>query len=350
MKIRKYTNFEMEKDDTETKATKLADWLSTATPEAITRFFEDAEGLGFCMNRNKLELMDSEFWKKEISETPKKFIYREPETGLFYETMDIREYLQDCRQRKRVLSTEDILDYEMVHKDNPQKLFFWISKRFEDDIERFSAALKKFLLDEFMQDTSISVDEFEDRFIIVCSNIIVENYEQKMALLKKFGSVYRTDEIGGYIAQTIGTYEEIPSIANAGYKNAISAALIANGYRPNRKIMDQIESLAVMSITVDSVNVHITNNITVNINNYNRESPFSKFVNHILSDKPDWYVSGEWIPKQVLVEKFNEFNESDISLRLLIRNLKSEDLYKKICVNEKRSRQDGKKIQLFLAR
>jgi len=236
----------MEVDHIGEKANKLTNWLSTATPEAITRFFEEAEEHGFCMNRNKLDLMDPEFWKKEISETPKKFIYKEPETGLFYETADIKEYLQDCRQRKRVLSTEDILDYEMIHKDRPQKLFFWISKRFEDDVGRFSAALKKFLLDKFTQDTDISIDEFEDRYIIVCSNIVVKNYEQKMALLKKFGNAHRTDEIGNYAIQpNPDLYEKIPSIANVAYKNPAVQQLINSDYELTGELTQKLLDLSI---------------------------------------------------------------------------------------------------------
>ena len=330
---------------------EFLEWINRANITDVSAFINEVKESGVCMKRDKLTSMDPTNWKKEVSEDPATLKYREPETGLYYETMDIVEYIQDCRQRKRVLSTEDILDLEMIHKDRPQKLFFWISDSFEDKLESFSIALKSFLLKEFGQETDISIDEFGDRFIIVCQNIMVNNYEQKTALLKKFGSAYRTDEIGGYLLQTIETYEEIPSIANVAYKNPVIHALIENGYRPTAGIMEKLRPLLV-NVPAGGLTVNITN-ITVNINNnYGSESVYKKFVDHITKNLPAWYIPNTWITKKTLVDEFNKFNDSETSPAVVIKNLKSEGLFKLISAGEKRARLNPgeNKVNLFLTK
>ena len=330
---------------------EFLEWVNMANITDVSTFINEVKESGICMKRAKLTSMDPVNWKKEVSEDPTTLKYREPETGLYYETMDIIEYIQDCRQRKRALSTEDILDFEMIHKDRPQKLFFWVHKRFEDDLDTFSNALKSFLLKEFGQDTEISIDEFGNRFIIVCQNIMVDNYEQKMIVLKRFGSAYQTDEIGGYLLHPIETYEEIPSIANVAYKNPVVNALIENGYRPTARIMEKIRPLLV-NVPAGGLTVNITN-ITVNINNnYGSKSAYKKFIDHIIENLPTWYIPNTWIMKKTLVDEFNKFNDSEISAAVVIKNLKSEGLFELISAGEKRARLNPgeNKVNLFLTK
>ena len=143
-----------------------------------------------------------------------------------------------------------------------------------------------------------------------------------MIVLKRFGSAYQTDEIGGYLLHPIETYEEIPSIANVAYKNPVVNALIENGYRPTARIMEKIRPLLV-NVPAGGLTVNITN-ITVNINNnYGSKSAYKKFIDHIIENLPTWYIPNTWIMKKTLVDEFNKFNDSEISAAVVIKNLKS---------------------------
>ena len=339
---------EMEKDDPDKKSWIL-DWIGTAKPDALKYLEDQIEKHKICMNYEKLNHLQLD-WKNKLSDDPETFKYREPETNMYYETRNILEYIQDCRQRKNVLSDQDIMDYELVHKDVSQKLFFWINKRFEDDIEAFSSALKKFLLRKTGKIAEISIDEFGDKLIVICTNIVVDNYLQKKHLLTDFGSYYRTDEIGGYIARVIDTYEEIPSIANAAYKNAETMALVGRGYLPNKALAEQLMKIIPRHDLSGGMTVVFINNVNITNIHQATDTPFKQFVDHILQDQPDWYIPDTWLPKSTLADKFEEHSHLKTRISDLVRHLKSEGLFDKIAAGEKRARYgDAKKlISLFL--
>ena len=345
----------MEKDSKQDKLSpetiELKEWFSTANNADLEYLMRQIKKHNICMSREKMLHLEMD-WKTKLSENPRTLKYREPETGMFYETIDIQAYIQDCKFRKQTLSSQDILDYELIHKDRPQKLFFWVLKHFEDHMSTFSDTLKEFLATEFKKDTKISIDEFGDRLIIVCTDILVENYAHKKRLLERFSSIYKRYEMDQYLRQHVDTYEEIPSITNAAYKNAGTTALIENNYQLTSAIKDRLSPILIMgfsgpiTVNIDTVNINYTTN------NYQSESPYRKFVDHVTTDLPKWYNPGEWIPKQTLTDEFNSFNKTSINTQELIRNLKSEGLYENICDGEKRSRYKGSKgsIRLFKAK
>ena len=162
-------------------------------------------------------------WKKHISDDPETFKYREPETNMYYGTSNIMNYLEDCRVRKASVSDQDILDYEMVHRDVPQKLFFTIPGIYEASLDDLEASLKEWLSKETdMKEPKISIDPFKDKYIVVCPDIMVENHRQKKQLLVEFSQAYEGrfhDVLSPYILQQTDLYEEIPSMTNALYKN-----------------------------------------------------------------------------------------------------------------------------------
>jgi len=80
------------------------------------------------------------------------------------------------------------------------------------------------------------------------------------------------------------------------------------------------------------------------------DNNYGRFVRHILEDKPDWFTPGEWLPKSILVEKFNERFGTGISLRQFMRCMNSEGLIKHICLEEKRARVKGHPQRLFLCK
>jgi len=79
-------------------------------------------------------------------------------------------------------------------------------------------------------------------------------------------------------------------------------------------------------------------------------SPYAEFTTYIVNNKPDWYRTGKWLLKSMLVEKFNERYENNISLKLFMRCMHAENLMDYISDGEKRSRINGKLQRLFLCK
>ena len=259
--------------------------------------------------------------------------------------------------RKKALSDEEILDHELVHSDKPHRLFFWVKDIYVPYLDEFSALLTKWLSERLGSDPKISVDKFDNRYIIVCSGAIVKSYADKIKILEKFRKTL-PDLLSGvlaeYILQERDTYEKIPSIANSLYENNGTAMLKANNYQLTKGIFEQIAPLIPCSVEGQPILVQINIMGDVNITNAHTpaktESLYQKFVLHILSDKPKWFISGEWLSKNLLVEKFNEKYEQSITLRTLMWSLHSENLFNQISAGEKRIKRSGKFIRVFLAK
>ena len=306
-----------------------------------------------CWNQLKQDHLDLS-WKPELSDDPTLYKYEESESGLFYECPNILEYLQDCRYRQERVTSEVIKDFELIHKTKKQKLFLWVSDVYQDIITEFSKALREFLQDKSKR-VSISTDIFEDKYIII-TNVVVDNYTQKTELLTEFKSTLSPElaaPLAVYFDNKPEPYEKLPSIANVGYLNTTAINLVSNGYRVNAALVSQIKDI-VASHVGDRKYVNITINIgCMNItNNYGTkpESDYAKFVEHILVDKPEWYTPNTWLPKSILVEKFNERFGKSISSNLFMRNMNSEELMKNISTEEKRARYGGKIQRVFLTK
>jgi len=77
--------------------------------------------------------------------------------------------------------------------------------------------------------------------------------------------------------------------------------------------------------------------------------PYRRFVDHIKNDRPEWFQIGQWIRKDLLVAKFNEFNGSEVSIDVLMKELKRASVFSEISNGEKRRKQNGTRYQVFLA-
>ena len=348
----------MEKDsDKMKKGLELQERVNSMTDEEYEMFFYYLANGKLTTNPLKEQYCATSGWKDDISGDWDKHKYQEPETKKYFETDNIVEYLRDCRNRQGIPTAAHIRDYELIHKDKQQKLFFTTDKVFGERIPGFIGEATKWMIAEFKTDPQLTADESKDYIVIICKNIAVENYEQKIDVLKRLKQDLPKELgaiLGDYVATDVVEYESIPSIANQTYQTEITKALIAAGYRPNRDILRQ--SYEMIPTYTDGMRplvvINIINNyagVTIN-NNYGRVSPFKEFVEFIKATKPAWFVSGTWIPKQTLVDKYNEKNECNISLRTLMRNLQNEDLIKEISAGEKRMRIDGKQIRAFLAK
>ena len=293
-------------------------------------------------------------WKPELSDDIDLLKYEEHESGLFYECPSILEYIRDCRLRQETVTSESIRDYELVHHDKPQKLFLWIPTRYGEMIDAFQEALKDFLSSHSTKPITLTADVFEGKFIIV-TNVIVGGYEEKIKLLVEFKKTLLpelADPLILYIAKKPDTYEKIPSITNAGYLNSVTRELVRRGYRPDAALIKQIQD-TVTSHTSDRSYGNITIiNINITTNNYYNggKSDYVKFVEHILVEKPTWYTPNTWLPKSILVKKFNERFDTDISSNVFMRNMHSEGLMNQISEREKRARMGGKPQSLFLSK
>lgn len=146
-------------------------------------------------------------------------------------------------------------------------------------------------------------------------------------------------------------FEEIPSITNADYKTEPTIQLLKNNYVLRSAIYNQIKDLVATETSGVTINIIIENLTIANtINNYAGDSPYKRFVDHIKTANPMWYTPGEWIPKQTLVDKYNEFTESTVNIRELMRQLKLEGLFEQISAGEKRQQYHGVRTRLFLAK
>jgi len=143
-------------------------------------------------------------------------------------------------------------------------------------------------------------------------------------------------------------------VANEDYKHPHVIKLVNDGYRVTSSLLEQIKTVAASQFGDEKnvvINIHL-NMIGCTINNFaiGSGSDYSKFVNHILADKPGWFTPNEWLPKSILVEKFNEMYGTDVQSHIFIRNMNSEGLMEKISEREKRSRVNGKIQSVFLCK
>jgi len=339
----------------ETPQPDIDTWYASLSPEEKEKLFNGVAKIDKplkCIDPHKRSHLELS-WKPELSEDTTTLKYEESESGMFYETHSILEYIQDCRQRKRRV-TEAIRDFELIHREREQKLFLWVSDTFCDIIDTFSVELHKFLSDQSSKKVNVSVDAFEDKYVIM-TNIIVGGYEHKVELLKAFKATIDTklaEPISVYFDNKPEPHEKIPSVANEGYKNPSVVELVSNGYRLNSVLLEQLKSVAASQFS-DGQNVQIVINIVgCTFNNFatTSESNYSKFVEYILTDKPEWYKPNEWLPKSILVEKFNEKYGTDISSQVFMRRMHSEGLMTKISEQEKRAKLGGKIKSVFFCK
>lgn len=342
----------MEKDNVN-ESKSLDEWYVSLSPEEKEQVFNGVQDKRLkCTDPNKRSHLRMS-WKPELSDNSTLFKYEESESGLYYECPNILEYIQDCRHRKNRVASEVIRDFELIHKNNKQKLFLWVSELFEHIINVFSDALTDFLATKSTKRVSISTDKFEDRYIIL-TNIIVDNYDQKVEILNEFKSTL-TPELAAPLAVYFDNkpepYERIPSIANPSYLNTATIDLVNKGYRMDATLAQQVKDIIASHVS-DGKYINIIINIGCTFNNYGTEpmSDYAKFVEYIMLNKPDWYKPGEWISKSILVEKFNEQYKSDISSQVFSRRMHAEKLMEHISEGEKRARVNGKRQRLFLAK
>ena len=332
----------------------LKKYLDEYQDDALAKILAVINSQKVCLNPRKEEQL-RHTWKDELSEDIELLKYHEPETGLYYETEDVKAYIQDCKMRHRALSDQEILDYELVHPDKPHKLFFWVGDIYEPYIDEFSALLGSWLTEKLKNDPKISIDKFDNKYIVVCSGAIVKSYVDKINLLEKFRKTL-PDPLSGvlaeYLLQERDTYEKIPSIANSLYQNDGTAMLLANNYQLTSAIYEEL--IPRMPCSIDGrpvlIQINIMGDVNINHTTAIPDSIYEKFVQHIKQDKPDWYRSGKWLPKSILVEKFNELYDQNIALSVLMRNLKLNDLFKEISADEKRSKVAGKLVRMFLTK
>ncbi len=331
------------------------DYIAGLSIDEAEKLFQNIEKQNRkCWNPIKQDHLELS-WKDELSEDKSTLKYEESESGMFYETHNILEYIQDCRYRKQRVP-EAIRDNELIPRDQPQKLFLWISDTFLDRIDEFADALNKFLTSKSSKKVDIHVSSFENKYIIM-TNVIVDGYEYKIELLKEFQSTLDSklsETLSVYFDNEPNLHERIPSVANEDYKHPHVIKLVNDGYRVTSSLLEQIKTVAASQFGDEKnvvINIHL-NMIGCTINNFaiGSGSDYSKFVNHILADKPGWFTPNEWLPKSILVEKFNEMYGTDVQSHIFIRNMNSEGLMEKISEREKRSRVNGKIQSVFLCK
>jgi len=335
-------------------------WLTSQDKRDIGRFARTA---GFAKqhptDKIRIDHFNDRGWLTEPTDNPEIFRFKDPETGMYFETDHIPKYLRDCTVRQDCIYTKDILDKECIHKDTPQKLFFVVPTLGKDMVPELTRALKEWILSEYEKEPEIVLGTHKESIIVICTNIIVSNYEQKKEIIERFS---KTLSIGlqyllrPYLNSEVDVFETLPSVTNKDYETTFIVDLLDNEYIPDSGT-DTLEQL--MKFLPTNLNLTAGNNIVINIiiNNINNTnnyaggiSQYRAFVEHIQKDKPDWYHPGEWLPKHILVEKYNERNGTDVSLRTLMRNFRSEDLMKEISGEEKRMRIAGKQTRVFLAK
>ena len=230
--------------------TELKDWIAGMSDEEAEMLCRNLQNKNFkCWNQLKQDHLELS-WKPELSEDATTLKYEESESGLYYECPNILEYIQDCRYRKNRVASEVIRDFELIHKNNKQKLFLWVSELFEPIITTFSDALKDFLAAKSTKRVSISTDKFEDRYIIL-TNIIVDNYDQKVEILNEFKSTLTPKlaaPLAVYFDNKPEPYEKIPSVANEKYKNPISQKLKDNNYELTIELKQEILDISICYI------------------------------------------------------------------------------------------------------
>jgi len=330
----------------------LRKWFEGLSEEDMSAFRGKLGAAKMCLNFPKERQLELD-WKERPSGTPDLLTYKEPETGLYYETEDIMAYINNCKQRKKILSAEDIMDYEMVHTDKSQKLFFWVPRVYEHLLESFKVALTDWIVARFTVEPDITADQFQDRYIIVCRGVSLKNRAEKMRVVKDLHDELSSDMgrlLSEYLLQSPDIYEKVPSITNALYKNEATQSLVANNYMLTKSIMDKIKPMLPTCLEGSMQLVININQLVIggDINNYTSESIYKKFVDTIIKNSPSWYISGKWVPKQNLVEEFESRMGEKITTAVLFKSLKREGLFDKIITAEKRSRINPKGPQIRL--
>lgn len=94
---------------------------------------------------------------------------------------------------------------------------------------------------------------------------------------------------------------------------------------------------------VENGNTGLSNHGEINNDNMNN------FIQHIRNDKPDWYTPGEYIPKMLIVNKYNERYNDDITSRSFWKYLTKSGIKDEIVAQEKTCRTsiDGEKNKVY---
>lgn len=266
-----------------------------------------------------------------------KFIHQDEMTGKYFHTNDIQDYIEDCHGKARQGAT--LKESEIIPKERRQILFV-ITKNVigSDNTAKAATELKKWLKDKYDINSRyfIIINEEENAIEIRFEDIVVDDYEHKIKILKEFKDEYNgeyKEEIKSMLScqkdDSSMLYEKVMGVFDERYMENSSDKMAVKLFTkcledksigiPRLKSLEKYYNKNGLSGKVSDENkkIQIINNININIfsgdvnivNNFhdNTNEDIDEFVKYIKEDKPEWYCPGEFIPKQLLADMFNEF-------------------------------------------
>lgn len=295
-------------------------------------------------------------WSENFKDIPDEHqhVFQDSISGKYCNTKSISDYVDECEKRKADGCT--LLDYEIISKTKHRKLFLTVPYRYVGDEKMLHNIARELgdWLAELLDKESVRYKIFKDDYLKVYEirypEIMLESYEDEQKIIKKFIDQASQDS-------NIMLHNNIDEKFKQEHKKAISFMHDSNDdpdyakWLSSKKISPSfrrtiIERVGRVCMTYKRLDTVIINNlilcensgdvhINLKENPYEDKNNLFEFVRHILEDKPDWYMSAEYLPKFILTEKYNEIFETCESSRSLLSKLKKYKLYNKIALYDK---------------
>lgn len=228
---------------------------------------------------------------------------------------------------------------EIISHDQKQRVYITLDGDTPGgDVLNIAKLYAQFISNKTKQDVGFSINgNFKDNeYDIVLDGCFAEDDNERRQMGREFIEKY--EKYSKYLCERLSRHRKFvkkPTILSQYHtsdkKNQLDKKLDESlDHRQFIKIIQ--ESLYTACdipknsgiIVNGDINIKINNIGTQNVNMEHDEykNKINDFVEHIKNDKPNWYVSGKFIPKILLTEKFNEMFNVEFSTRKLISNLK----------------------------
>lgn len=294
-------------------------------------------------------------------------IHKDNLSGKYHHTNHTYDYIRYSDTRSKAGGENK--DTQLIHINDRQILFFDIPRKHSDDDRRLVLNdFRKWLEENYVDDDAVNTRY--KTFSVEHKNIIevrfygiqVDNRNAKVGIMKKFLTDYNgsrsyqaTILFDPYIKRNVEEYEEVISTLsdyfplNEFESDGKSYIISCRRNKTDNMLTDSIKKCLDKHIKslgikpgsdLPPINIKITNNYIKHANQvniagkdnyvYNYVDENSKnindFISHIKNDKPEWYIPGKFIPKMLLVEKFNERYDEKFSTRSFMNLLKKYDI------------------------
>lgn len=287
------------------------------------------------------------------------YIHKDNVTGRYHHTKRIKDYIEDCHEK--LLAGGILNESEIIFKNKNQSFFLTTDMPLSsNEIKDVADTIKNILSDIFGKDVKYVKLENPEKEIIELRfwNITVKDHSEKLDVLEKIFDYKCSNRrlisqmFKHHLNEHESDYEE--ALGLMSHFNKVSGIEKLKKYNQIQKRQNIIVGAEedfkkyVVTFAEESYDrkygrnlvafVNVDNSITINgdvIIGQNDHRNIIEFYKHIKKNEPEWYKVGQYIPKKLFADMFNEFDGDKKSVRLVMSMLKGSGLKSEIVEDEK---------------